>query len=85
MRPGGRRPLVWFARSRSIVADDLDAADGRFAVDIVLAGDGRVEGDWGATAIRAGDAFATPAAVAHRFVAGTQPIVVIRSMGPAVP
>jgi mannose-6-phosphate isomerase len=72
----------WFECERWDVADTLDVPPGRFSVDIVLAGDGRAEGDWGATALHRGEALAWPAQAGHRYVAGSEPLVVIRSMGP---
>ena len=65
------------------VADELDVAPGRFAVVVVTGGDGSIQGEWGQEPVQAGDAFAMPATLGHRFVAGRTPLQVHRCMGPA--
>ena len=45
----------WFEAERLNVTDTLDVDDGRFSVDIVLAGDGHVDGDWGVTPLLASE------------------------------
>ena len=65
------------------VADELDVAPGRFAVAVVTAGEGSIHGEWGQEPVQAGDAFAMPATLGHRFVAGRAPLQVHRCMGPA--
>lgn len=72
----------WFEAERLDVFDELDVGPGRFSVDIVLSGQGRVDGDWGTLAVSRGTALAWPAQAGHRYVADAEPLVVIRSMGP---
>ncbi len=75
--------LPFFDATRLDVADRLDVSDGRFAIDIVVGGDGWLEGDFGRFPVRRGDTFATPAALPHVVVAGTAPVSLVRCMGPA--
>lgn len=72
----------WFEAERLDVAGELDVGPGRFSIDIVLSGQGRAEGDWGTASIGRGVAVAWPAQVGHRYVAGVEPLTVIRSLGP---
>jgi mannose-6-phosphate isomerase len=74
--------LPFFDVHRLNVTDDLPIEDGRFSIDVVVDGDGFIEGDFARQPIRRGAAFAAAASLAHRFVAGTQPLHVIRCMGP---
>ena len=74
--------LLFFDATRLDVADELDVADGRLSVGIVTAGDGAIEGDFGRLPIARGQTFAFPASLAHRFVAGREPLQVVRCMGP---
>ena len=74
--------LGFFDATRLDVADVLDVADGRFYVGIVTAGDGAIEGDFGRLPIARGETFACAAALAHRVVAGREPVQVVRCMGP---
>jgi mannose-6-phosphate isomerase len=74
----------YFGASRLEVEDELEVADGRFAICIVTGGRGRVEGEFGSLPVRRGETFATAASLAHRFVAGDEPISVVRCLGPMV-
>jgi mannose-6-phosphate isomerase len=76
--------LEFFDAHRLDVADELDVEDGRFSIDIVTAGDGWIEGEFGREPIRMGQTFAAAALLAHRFRAGTAPLQVVRCMGPVV-
>jgi mannose-6-phosphate isomerase len=66
------------------VADELEVGPGRFAIAVITAGDGHVEGDWGVSPVKAGQAYVMPATLGHRFVAGRAPLEIHRCMGPAV-
>jgi mannose-6-phosphate isomerase len=75
--------LPFFDATRLDVADRLDVSDGRMAIDIVVDGDGWLEGEFGRFHVRRGNTFATPAALPHEVVAGSTPLSLIRCMGPA--
>jgi mannose-6-phosphate isomerase len=64
------------------VADEIEVADGRFSIAIVVAGDGWAEGEFGRQPLRRGQAFAWPASLAVRVRAGRSPLRVVRCMGP---
>lgn len=72
----------FFDGSRLEVEDEIEVDDGRFAIDIVVAGSGRIEGEFGSLPIRRGETFATAASLVHRFVAGEEPLAVVRCLGP---
>ena len=76
--------LEFFDATRLVVVDELPVEDGRFSIDIVVAGDGTVEGDFGAQPVGAGETLAFAASLGHRYRAGTRPLNVVRCMGPAV-
>jgi mannose-6-phosphate isomerase len=80
----GPEVLPFFDASRLEVGDEIDVADGRFAVCVVVAGSGRIEGDFGSLPIALGETFATAASLAHRFVAASDRLDVVRCMGPRV-
>jgi mannose-6-phosphate isomerase len=63
------------------VADEIEVADGRFCVAIVVAGDGWAEGDFGRLPVRAGQSFAWPASLALRVGAGREPVRIVRCFG----
>jgi mannose-6-phosphate isomerase len=65
------------------VEDELSIDDGRFAIDVVTAGDGWVEGDFGREQIRRGETFAMAASVPHMFTADRTSLQVVRCLGPA--
>ena len=48
----------------------------------MTAGDGSLDGDFGRVPLARGMTFALPAALPHRFAAGTEPLSVVRTMGP---
>ena len=64
------------------VADELEVADGRFSVAIVVAGEGWAEGEFGREPLRRGQTFAWPACLGLRVRAGREPVRVVRCMGP---
>jgi mannose-6-phosphate isomerase len=66
------------------VAEEFDVPPGRFSIAVVTAGNGSIIGDWGRRPAQTGDVFAMPAALGHRFVAGTAPLQVHRCFGPAI-
>jgi mannose-6-phosphate isomerase len=76
--------LDYFDATRLDVGDAIEVADGRFSIDVVVVGDGAIEGDFGRQPIQGGQTFATAAALAHRFVAGREPLSIIRCLGPRV-
>ena len=64
------------------VADELEVADGRFSIAIVVAGDGWAEGEFGRQPLRRGQTFAWPASLALRVGAGRSPLRIVRCLGP---
>ena len=76
--------LPFFDATRLEVGDALDVDDARFSIDIVTAGDGTIEGEFGSHQIRTGMTFATAASLGHRFVAGRERLIVVRCLGPQV-
>ena len=77
--------LPFFDATALEVTGDLDVADGRFCIAIVVSGDGLVEGDFGSQPVRRGETFALPASLPVRVRAGQEPVRIIRCLGPAVP
>jgi mannose-6-phosphate isomerase len=75
--------LPFFDATALEVADEIEVADGRFAVAIVTAGSGWLDGDFGSQPVRRGETFALPASLAFRVRAGSDPVRVIRCLGPA--
>ena len=75
--------LPFFDATRLDVADDIDVDDGRFAIGIVVDGDGRLEGEFGRFPVRRGETFATAAAMPFEVVADGAPLSIVRCMGPA--
>jgi mannose-6-phosphate isomerase len=76
--------LEFFDLTRLDVVDELEVDDGRFTVAVVTGGDGRIDGDFGSVMLSSGTTLATAASLPHRYVAGAQPLTVIRCMGPVV-
>ncbi len=74
--------LGFFDATRLDVADEIGIADGRFSIGVVTAGEGTIEGDFGRFPVTRGQTFACAAALRHRFVAGRQPLQVVRCLGP---
>jgi mannose-6-phosphate isomerase len=78
--------LPFFDATALEVADDIEVADGRFGVAIVTAGEGAIEGDFGSQPVRRGETYALPASLPFRVTAvaaGSEPLRVIRCLGPA--
>ena len=78
----GAEAREYFDATRLDVTGELEVADGRFSIAIVTAGDGSLDGDFGRVQLARGMTFALPAALPHRFAAGTEPLSVVRTMGP---
>jgi len=76
--------LAFFDATALDVSDEIEVADGRFCIAIVVSGDGWYDGDFGQLPVRAGQTFALPASVPFRVRAGTSPVRVVRCMGPVV-
>ena len=76
--------LPFFDATRLDVADRLDVDDGRFAISIVVDGEGRLEGEFGRFPVRRGETFATAAALSFDVVAERAPLSIVRCMGPVV-
>ena len=74
--------MPYFDATRLDVADRIDVDDGRFAIGIVVDGDGWLEGEFGRFAVRRGDTFATAAALPYEVVADRAPLSLVRCMGP---
>jgi hypothetical protein len=64
------------------VADELEVADGRFSIAIVVAGEGWAEGEFGREPLRHGQTFAWPAGLALRVRAAHEPVRIVRCLGP---
>lgn len=76
--------LDFFDATRLDVVDELEVDDGRFSVAVVTQGSGRIEGDFGSEMVSKGTTLACAASLAHRYVAGAEPLTVVRCMGPVV-
>lgn len=75
--------LQFFDAATLEVHDEIDVADGRFSVAVVVAGEGSIEGDFGKQPIRRGQTFALPASSGFRVRASSAgPVRVIRCLGP---
>jgi len=74
--------LEFFDATALEVADEIEVADGRFSIAVVVAGDGWAEGEFGRQALRRGQTFAWPASLALRVRAGREPVRIVRCMGP---
>jgi len=75
--------LPFFDALELIVADEIDVESGRFGIGVVVSGSGFLDGDFGSQPIRQGETFALPASLAFRVRAGTEPVRVVRCLGPA--
>ena len=76
--------LPYFDATALEVADEIEVGDGRFSIAVVASGAGSIEGEFGRQPIRRGETFALPASLHVRVRAGTEPVRVIRCLGPAV-
>jgi mannose-6-phosphate isomerase len=74
----------YFDATRLDVLDEIAVEDGRFSINIVTAGDGTIAGDSGVRAIRRGETFACAASFPHRYDVGSEPLTVVRCLGPAI-
>jgi mannose-6-phosphate isomerase len=74
--------LDFFDATRLEVAGEMDVADGRFYIGIVVGGEGTIEGDFGSEPIRRGETFACAASLGHRIRSGPDRLIVVRCLGP---
>ncbi|HET9968963.1 MAG TPA: hypothetical protein VFQ68_12080 [Streptosporangiaceae bacterium] len=74
--------LEFFDATALEVADEIEVADGRFSIAVVVAGDGWAEGEFGRQPLRRGHTFAWPASLALRVRAGREPVRIVRCLGP---
>jgi len=65
------------------VPDEIEVSDGRFSIAIVVSGAGSFEGDFGRMPVGRGQTFALPASLAFRVRAGSEPLRVVRCLGPS--
>ena len=75
--------LPYFDATALEVPDEIEVSDGRFSIAVVVSGAGSIEGDFGSRPVRRGETFALPASLHFRVRAGTEPVRVIRCLGPA--
>ena len=75
--------LPYFDATALEVPDEIEVGDGRFSIAVVASGAGLIEGDFGNQPIRRGETFALPASLHFQVRAGTEPVRVIRCLGPA--
>jgi mannose-6-phosphate isomerase len=76
--------LRFFDATMLEVADEIEVSGGRFSIAIVVSGTGFIEGNFGRRPIRRGETFALPASLPFRVRAGTEPVWVVRCLGPSV-
>lgn len=74
----------YFDIHRYEVSEEVEVSDERFAVLVVVEGDGWLVSESGRQRVTRGDALALPAAAPLRILAGTGRLVAYRCMGPAV-
>jgi mannose-6-phosphate isomerase len=75
---------LFFDATALEVPDEIEVSDGRFSIAIVTSGAGVIEGDFGSLPLRRGQCFALPASVAFRVRADTEPVRVVRCLGPVL-
>ena len=76
--------LQFFDATALEVPDEIETDDGRFSIAVVVSGAGWIEGDFGSQPVRQGETYALPASLPFRVRAGTDPVRVVRCLGPAV-
>lgn len=76
--------LQFFEATALEVPDEIEVADGRFSVAVVVAGSGSLHGDFGSQPVRRGETFALAASLPFRVQAGREPLRVIRCLGPRI-
>jgi len=74
--------LPFFDATRLDVADRMAVDDGRFAIGIVVDGDGWLEGEFGRFPVSRGQTFATAATLPHEVVADRARLSIVRCLGP---
>jgi mannose-6-phosphate isomerase len=70
----------FFDLTRLEVSGQLDVADGRFYIGLVIDGSGTLEFEGGSQSLTRGDAFVCPATMQHVLSAGAQQLTVIRCL-----
>jgi mannose-6-phosphate isomerase len=75
--------LDFFDATALEVADEIEVADGRFSVAIVVEGAGYFEGNFDPIPVRRGDSFALPARLPLNVRAGSGALRVVRCCGPS--
>lgn len=75
--------LRFFDATALEVSDEIEVSGGRFSVAAVASGAGCLEGDFGSLEIRRGEMFALPASLSFRVRAGSEPVRVVRCVGPS--
>lgn len=76
--------LQFFDATSLEVADEIDTDDGRFCIAVVVSGAGWIDGDFRSQPVRQGETYAMAASVPFRVRAGTEPVRVVRCLGPVV-
>jgi len=76
--------LQFFDATALEVTDEIDTDDGRFSIAVVVSGAGWIDGDFGSQPVRQGETYALPASLPFRVRAGTDPVRVVRCLGPGV-
>ena len=76
--------LDYFDATALEVADEIEVDDGRFSIAVVVSGAGSIEGNFGTMPIRKGQTYALPASLGFRVRSGTEPVRVVRCLGPRV-
>jgi mannose-6-phosphate isomerase len=76
--------LQFFDATALEVSDEIDTDDGRFCVAVVVSGRGWLEGDFGREPVSGGETYALPASLPFRVRAGSEPLRVVRCLGPAI-
>jgi len=74
--------MPFFDATRLDVADRIEVDDGRFAVGIVIDGEGRLDGEFGRFPLVRGQTFATAASLPFEVIADGAPLSIVRCMGP---
>jgi len=74
--------MPFFDATRLDVADRIEVDDGRFAVGIVVDGEGRLDGEFGRFPLVRGQTFATAASLPFEVIADGAPLSIVRCMGP---
>jgi mannose-6-phosphate isomerase len=74
--------MPFFDATRLDVADRIEVDDRRFAIGIVVGGQGWLSGEFGRYPVQRGDSFAAAATLPFEVVADRAPLAIVRCMGP---